>query len=44
MSEVRLAGDLDSGEELLSSLIVIPTNEIYIDAYVKISEDRIKSF
>ena len=44
VSEVRLAGDLDSGEELLSSLIVIPTNEIYIDAYVKISEDRIKSF
>ena len=41
---MRLAGDLDTGEELLSTLIVIPINEIYIDSLVKISEDRIKSF
>ena len=44
VSEVRLAGDLDTGEELLETLIIIPTNEIYIDSFVKISEDRIKTF
>lgn len=44
VSEVRLAGDLDIADELVSNLITIPINEIYIEAYVKFSEDRIKSF
>tara|TARA_B100000212_G_scaffold210567_1_gene159075 strand:- start:1864 stop:4188 length:2325 start_codon:yes stop_codon:yes gene_type:complete len=44
VSEVRLAGDLDTGEEILATLINIPVNEIYIDSLVKFSEDRIRSF
>ena len=44
VSEVRLAGDLDIADELVISLISIPINQIYIEAYVKFSEDRIKSF
>lgn len=44
VTDVKLAGDLDTGEEIISTLITIPTNEIYIDGLVKLSEDRIKSF
>lgn len=44
VTDVKLAGDLDAGEEIISTLITIPTNEIYIDGLVKLSEDRIKSF
>ncbi len=42
VSDVRLAGDLDVDELILQSLINIPKNEVYMEAFVKFSEDRIK--
>ena len=42
VKEVSLAGDLDIDELILESLLNIPTNEIYMESFVKFSEDRIK--
>ncbi len=42
VKEVSLAGDLDIDELILKSLLNIPTNEIYMESFVKFSEDRIK--
>jgi outer membrane protein insertion porin family len=42
VKEVSLAGDLDTDELILESLLNIPTNEIYMESFVKFSEDRIK--
>ena len=41
VSEVKLAGDLGENEPFVRSLINIPVNEIYIDAFLKSTEDRI---
>ncbi len=41
VSEVKLAGDLGENELFVRSLINIPVNEIYIDAFLKSTEDRI---
>ena len=41
VSEVKLAGDLDDKEIFVRSLISIPVNEIYIEGFLKSSEDRI---
>ncbi len=42
VNDVRLAGDLDTDELIMEQLIVIPTEDIYRESYVKFSEDRIK--
>ena len=42
VTDVRLAGDLDTDELIMEQLIVIPTEDIYRESYVKFSEDRIK--
>ena len=42
VKDVSLAGDLDIDELILESLLNIPTNEIYMESFVKFSEDRIK--
>ena len=41
VSDVKLAGDLGENELFVRSLINIPVNEIYIDAFLKSTEDRI---
>ena len=41
VSEVKLAGDLEEKEVFVRSLITIPEDEIYIEAFLKLSEDRI---
>ena len=41
VSDVKLAGDLDDKEIFVRSLINIPVNEIYIEAFLKSTEDRI---
>ena len=41
VSEVKLAGDLDDKEIFIRSLINIPVNEIYIEGFLKNTEDRI---
>ena len=43
VKDVSLAGDLDIDELILESLLNIPTNEIYMESFVKFSEDRIKA-
>ncbi len=43
VEDVRLAGDLDEDEIIIESLVAIPVNEIYMESFVKFSEDRIKS-
>ncbi len=42
VTDVRLAGDLDTDELIMEKLIVIPTEDVYRESYVKFSEDRIK--
>ena len=42
--DVKLAGDLDEEEVLIRSLIYIPVNEIYMEAFLKSTEDTITSF
>ena len=42
VSDVRLAGDLDEEELLIRNLIYIPTNEIYMESFLKSTEDSIK--
>ena len=44
VSDVKLAGDLDEEEVLIRSLIYIPVNEIYMEAFLKSTEDTITSF
>ena len=41
VSDVKLAGDLDDKEIFVRSLIRIPVNEIYIEGFLKSTEDRI---
>ena len=41
VSDVKLAGDLDDKELFIRSLINIPVNEIYIEGFLKATEDRI---
>lgn len=41
VSDVKLAGDLEDKELFIRSLINIPVNEIYIEGFLKASEDRI---
>tara|TARA_B100001029_G_scaffold39681_1_gene30760 strand:- start:8883 stop:11210 length:2328 start_codon:yes stop_codon:yes gene_type:complete len=41
VSEVRLAGDLEEKELIIRSLINIPVNEIYMEAFVTSTEDMI---
>ena len=41
VSEVKLAGDLEDKEIFVRSLISIPVNEIYIEGFLKLTEDRI---
>tara|TARA_Y100000022_G_scaffold200563_1_gene216487 strand:+ start:71 stop:2392 length:2322 start_codon:yes stop_codon:yes gene_type:complete len=42
VTDVKLAGDLDTDELIMKNLIVIPTEDIYRESFVKFSEDRIK--
>ena len=42
VTDVKLAGDLDTDELIMEKLIVIPTEDIYRESFVKFSEDRIK--
>ena len=42
VTDVRLAGDLDTDELIFERLINIPVNEVYMDSFVKFSEDNIK--
>ncbi len=41
VSDVKLAGDLEDKELFIRSLINIPVNEIYIEGFLKATEDRI---
>ena len=41
VSDVKLAGDLDDKEIFVRSLIMIPVDEIYIEGFLKSTEDRI---
>ena len=41
VSDVKLAGDLEDKEVFVRSLINIPLNEIYMEGYLKSTEDRI---
>ena len=41
VSDVKLAGDLEEKELFIRSLISIPINEIYIEGFLKATEDRI---
>ena len=41
VSDVKLAGDLDDKEIFVRSLITIPVDEIYIEGFLKSTEDRI---
>ena len=41
VSDVKLAGDLEDKELFVRSLIRIPVNEIYIEGFLKATEDRI---
>ncbi len=41
VNEVKLAGDLQDKELFVRSLINIPVNEIYIEGFLKSTEDRI---
>ena len=41
VNEVKLAGDLQDKEVFVRSLINIPVNEIYIEGFLKSTEDRI---
>lgn len=41
VSDVKLAGDLEDKELFVRSLINIPVNEIYIEGFLKATEDRI---
>tara|TARA_B100000035_G_scaffold314535_1_gene331131 strand:- start:1051 stop:3372 length:2322 start_codon:yes stop_codon:yes gene_type:complete len=41
VKEVKLAGDLEENEVFIRSLINIPVDEIYIEGFLKSTEDRI---